>query len=478
MRSAARGRGRAPGTVEELGEPGLVRRFISGHVETAKSLLSLADKGALELHVLPQGEMTEALEAQAEGRCWADSRTGTGTFLDPRCGRGSPVMPAGSDNLVTVVGDQLRYHLPAVNLAFFNAPWADRKGNIYFRDAATITENREAARAARANGGLVIAAVAGLVDSRPEAADLPAELVDAIVVDPRAEQTILSPQARPWRMFAPGGDGHDHEACETLRFINRVLSLTPRRGPVEQALARLGADTFARHVARPAHVNIGVGFGEEVCREIYESSLNDGVTFTTETGVYGGMPAPGIYFGAAVNPARLESSAWMFDFYKEHLDAALLGFLEFDAAGNVNVSRRGPGVTDYVGPGGFPSITHAARTVIFIGRWMHGAKWDIQGEHLVLSKPGRPKLVPNVHEVTFSGAQARADGKQVLYVTSAGVFRLTSEGLEIETLMPGVDLEKDILDAVDVEIRVPPGGPLVAPASVVTGRGFVPGTDA
>ncbi len=86
--------------------------------------------------------------------------------------------------------------------------------------------------------------------------------------------------------------------------------------------------------------------------------------------------------------------------------------------------------------------------------------------------------MPNVHEVTFSGAQAQADGKQVLYVTSAGVFRLTSEGLEIETLMPGVDLEKDILDAVDVEIRVPPGGPLVAPASVVTGRGFVPGTDA
>ncbi len=126
-----------------------------------------------------------------------------------------------------------------------------------------------------------------------------------MVVDPRAEQTILSPQVRPWPMFTPGGDGNDHEACETLRFVNRVLSLTPRRGPVEQALARLGADTFARHVARPAHVNIGVGFGEEVCREIYESPLNEGVTFTTETGVYGRLPAPGIYFGAAVNPERV-----------------------------------------------------------------------------------------------------------------------------------------------------------------------------
>ena len=226
------GRGKAPGTVEELGERGLVTRFVSGHVETTKSMLRLAAEGALELHVLPQGEMTEALDAQAEGRNWADSRTGIGTFLDPRCGRGSPVMPLGAANLVEVEGEALRYYLPPVTLAMFNAPWADAQGNIYFRDAATITENREAARAARANGGLVIAAVAGIVPADPESVDLPADLVDAIVVDPRAEQTILSPQARPWRLFCPGGDGDDHEACERLRFINRVLSLTPRRGPV------------------------------------------------------------------------------------------------------------------------------------------------------------------------------------------------------------------------------------------------------
>ena len=67
---------------------------------------------------------------------------------------------------------------------------------------------------------------------------------------------------------------------------------------------------------------------EEVCREICESPLRPHYTFTTETGVYGGIPAPGIYFGAAVNPARMESSAWMFRFYREHLDAAVLGLLQ------------------------------------------------------------------------------------------------------------------------------------------------------
>ena len=39
---------------------------------------------------------------------------------------------------------------------------------------------------------------------------------------------------------------------------------------------------------------------------------------------------------------------------------AVLGFLQIDSHGNVNVSRRGPGIKDYVGPGGFPSIIQSA----------------------------------------------------------------------------------------------------------------------
>ena len=35
------GRGRVPGTVEELALPGLIARYISGHVETARALLAL-----------------------------------------------------------------------------------------------------------------------------------------------------------------------------------------------------------------------------------------------------------------------------------------------------------------------------------------------------------------------------------------------------------------------------------------------------
>lgn len=466
------GRGKAPGSVEEVGVDGLVSRFIAGHVETVKSMLGLAGAGRLELHVLPQGEMTFCLEAQAEGRAEVSSTTGIGTFLDPRVGRGSPVTDRAAENFVRVDADRLAYRLPPLDVAVIGAPWADALGNVYFRDAAMITENREAARAAKANGGRVLVVVGGVVPHDPAAVSLPREMVDAIFVDPYAEQTILSPQKDCWQLFTPGGDGNDEKAIQRLRFVNRFLRLTPVRGAVECALGRLGADQFARAVKPGACVNIGVGFGEEVCRELYSSPLGAGITFTSETGVYGGMPAPGVYFGAAVNPRRMESSAWMFHHYADHLDATILGFLEVDSSGHVNVSRRGPEMTDYVGPGGFPSITNAAKHCFFVGTFMQGARWRVEGGRLSLLQPGRPKFRQSVEEITFNGQRALETGKKVWFITNVGVFRLAPEGLLLERVMPGVDVERDIRPNCEAEFLLPPGGPAEVPAAVVTGRDF------
>ena len=44
-------------------------------------------------------------------------------------------------------------------------------------------------------------------------------------------------------------------------------------------------------------------------------------------------------------------------------------------------------------------------------------------------RPGRPKFVERVDEVTFSGPQALADGKRVYYVTHIGVIELTAGGM-------------------------------------------------
>jgi len=162
----------------------------------------------------------------------------------------------------------------------------------------------------------------------------------------------------------------------------------------------------------------------------------------------------------------------MFHHYRERLDAAVLGILEVDGQGNVNVSRRGPRTVDYVGPGGFPTIVDCARTVIFVGNWMTGARWKVEGERFRLLRPGRAKFVDKVAEVTFNGQRALADGKHVYYVTHVGVFRLGDDGLELIWLMPGVDLERDVLAHSGARLQV--AEPLKqVDGSVVSGRGFV-----
>jgi propionate CoA-transferase len=465
------GRGRVPGTVEELALPGLVTRYISGHVETARSLLAMAEQGALELHLLPQGELTHLIEAQGRGEGRVLSATGVGTFLDPRCGRGSVVN--GGENLILAAGAQLEFRLPPVDVAIINAPYADRAGNVYFRHAATLTESIEAAAAARYNGGKVLVSVADIIAEAPGEITIPAASVDAIVVNPRNEQTGGIPQRRYWQLFTPEASG-DHVAdVQKLRYANDLLGYTPVRGPAEQAVARLAATVFTREVGVGATVNLGVGYGEEVVRILCEQGLHRDVTFTTETGVYGGVPAPGIYFGAAVHPQRLQSSAWMFHHYRDHLGATLLGYLEVDSAGNVNGSERGNTILDLVGPGGMPSILESARTVLFIGGWMAKSRWRVAGGELRLVRSGPPKFVGRVRSVTFNARRALAAGKRVFYVTTVGVFRLTSEGLLLSAVMPGIDVRRDVLDVSEARILLPPDGRVArVDESIVTGRGF------
>ncbi len=468
------GRGIVPGTVEELAAPGLLRCYISGHLETAKSLLQLADTKQVELHTLPQGEMTWLVEAQGRGEFTITSDTGVGTFLDPRVGKGSSLTPSPRENLIEPAGESgLIFRLPRIDTAVANLPYADAAGNIYFEDAATLTESVEAVRAVRRNGGTALITVCDIVDEQPDAIDLPAATIDAIVLNPYNEQTGSVRQRHPWKLFTPGGDGNDRAADARLKFINEFLHITPSRGQVEQALARLCARVFSKAMYPGVVVNIGAGFPEEAARLLYESELHDDITFTTETGVYGGLPAPGIFFGAAVNPERLETSAWMFHLYAQHLDATMLGFLEVDSTGNVNVSRRGSSILDYVGPGGFPSIVRHARTIIFVGTWMANAEWRIEDGRLQLIKRGKPKFVEHVGEITFNARMALAQGKRVFYVTNVGVFILTDRGLKLIEVMPGVDIERDILGTTGVSIELPSDCDIqCSPESVVTGDGF------
>ena len=456
------GRGKVPGTLEELGQEGLCTRLITGHTETFKAMLRLADAGKLELQCIPQGIIALLFAAMGEGENSIVTETGIGTFVDPQTGRGSPVSGAGAPQLVTVENGKLRYTIPKVDVAIFNMPAADRKGNIYRRGCIMVAESRELVRAARRNNGVVIANVGKIVE----------EGYDDIYYK-WTEQTGGVYHHRPWRFLTLESDMSIQEGIERVRFINRLVGVTPKRSPVDFALARLAASTFVENFPKGGIVDIGVGLPEEVSRLLHESGAMEHITLITESGVLGGLAAPGIFFGAAVNPNEIVSSAEVFRRMYKHLDGALLGILQADSAGNINVSKRGDGPLNYVGPGGFIDITTCAENCFFVGSWGDRAEIVLENGKMRVVNPGKPKFVDQVDEITFNGQEALRRGKKVFYVTHVGAFQLTPRGMELIRVMPGIDVRRDIVNAVPMKVVLPETGDVpVVDRSIITGENF------
>ena len=295
------GRGRVPGTPEEMALEGLCTRFFTGHTETFKGMLKLADQGKLELQCIPQGTFILLIEAMAQGQDSYATPAGVGTFVDPRVGRGTPVLGQGPQ-YVQSEGDQLRFHCPKLDVAMFNVPAADRKGNLYARNAAMVGESFEMAKAAKRNGGIVIANVGKIVEKGYDDIFLPADDVDAIVYYPKTEQTGSVYHRKPWQILTTSSKLPLDEGVAQIRYVNKLVGVTPQRAEVDHAVARLAALVFAENLHKGCLVNFGVGMPEEVSRLLYDGGLFHDMTGFTESGVFGGVAAPGVFFGAGINP--------------------------------------------------------------------------------------------------------------------------------------------------------------------------------
>ena len=196
-------------------------------------------------------------------------------------------------------------------------------------------------------------------------------------------------------------------------------------------------------------INYGFGIPDEVASIVASEGAQRRYYQTIEHGTYGGTLLTGTLFGYARNPTCMIDGPSQFDFYSGGgLDIAFLGFGEIDRHGNVNVSKLG-GLT--VGPGGFIDIAQNARKMVFVGTFdAKGAKLLTGDGTLTIDRYGDVrKLVDAVEQITFSGAQAMAQGQQVLYVTERCVFELKPDGLHLTEIAPGVDLERDILERMD-----------------------------
>ena len=137
------------------------------------------------------------------------------------------------------------------------------------------------------------------------------------------------------------------------------------------------------------------------------------------------------------------------------IDAASLGFLQVDSHGDVNPSVL-PG--RYYGPGGFPVIAGGAPSVYFAGSFTAGgSKIEADPPGIRIIDDGKiQKFVSTAYKTFFSGKEAMREAKEVLYVTERTVLQLTPDGVTIQEIAPGADLERDVLQKMGFEPKVSP----------------------
>lgn len=430
---------------------GLVRKVIGGHWVWSPAMQQLAVNEKIEAYILPGGVSSQLMREIGAGRPGLFTHVGLGTVCDPRQG-GGRMNASAKDDLAEVVSvdgrEYLRYKPFPIHIAIVRASAADEDGNISFEHEAANLDAQSLALAACSSGGKVIVQVKQRLPNgalKAREVRIPSAWVDAIVVDPMQQSSYDIP-------FDPALSGEltgdarrlsekaDHAA--EIAAANEVFS-------ERQAVARRACiELFNTGKPRPV-VNYGVGVPDAVAKLIAARGEQQRIYQTIEHGTYGGTLMDGVLFGFARNASAMLDAPTQFDFYAGGgLDIAFLGFGEFDAQGNVNVSKLG-GLT--VGPGGFIDIAQNARKVVFCGTLSaKGVKLQTgDGQMKVLQQGGVKKLVQQVDQVTYSGPQGLLRGQEVLYLTERASFRLTAQGVELFELAPGIDLQRDVLEQME-----------------------------
>jgi len=428
------GDGRKSG-LNRFAHEGLVRRVIGGHWSWSPTMQKLASENKLEAYSFPAGAISTLLREIGARRPGAITRIGLGTFADPRVdgGRCNTRATAELVEHVTFDGlDYLRYKPIHIDFGLIRGSTSDAFGTLTLHREPADLDCHVVALAAHSCGGKVFAQVESQIGKRAMPARLsrvPGVLVDGIVLAPDARKT-----------YFPGYDPRisgEAAIAEDAEETPLDLPVGIRGLIAQRALSELGA-------ARSVNFGFGIPGGIPTLARAAKLANYWG---TIEQGIHNGDMIDGPMFGAAHDPHAIVPSIDQFDFYSGGgIDVAFLGMGEMDAEGNVNVSKMGGRL---VGPGGFIDITQTARKVVFCGAFeAKGLDVDVASDGaLRIVRAGElKKLVKKVEHITFSGAQAKDNGQQVIYVTERAVFRLDDDGVALIEVAKGIDINRDVLD--------------------------------
>ncbi|MGG7143114.1 acyl CoA:acetate/3-ketoacid CoA transferase [Clostridium nigeriense] len=419
--------------LNHFGHKGLVKRVIGGHWALCPKLQKLAVNNEIEAYNIPQGIISHMYRDIAAGKPGTISKVGLQTFVDPRLG-GGKLNERTTDDIVKVINiedkEYLLYKSIPIDITILRATYADEEGNATFDKEVATLDATSMAQAAKNSGGIVILQVEKIVSKGtldPRKVKIPGIYVDAIVVAQPEEHMQTYAE-----MYNPAYSGE-------VKFP--VASVNPLPLGERKVIARRAA----LELKDGSIINLGIGMPEGISSVANEEGIADRSTLTVESGPIGGVPANGLNFGASLNPVSILDQANQFDFYDGGgLDIAFLGLAQCDKKGNINVSKFG---TKIAGCGGFINITQNAKKVVYCGTFTtSGLKVQVSDGKLNILNEGKViKFIDEVEQITFSGSYSTSIGQEVLYITERAVFRLDKEGLILEEIAPGVDVEKDIL---------------------------------
>ncbi|HLV01673.1 MAG TPA: CoA-transferase [Acidobacteriota bacterium] len=435
--------------LDHLAHPGMVRCMIGGSYPSGPSsmpppkMIERIYSNKVEAYNFPSGVLMHLHREIAGKRPGVLTEIGLGTFVDPRI-EGGRMNAITREDLVKVVEFQgkewLFYPSFPLDVAIVRGTTADEDGNISMEHEGAYLGSVVQALAVHNCGGKVIVQVKRVAERgtlNPQHVRIPGAWVDAVVVDPEQQQatqtlydsSISGETRRPWSSFEP-------VPFDVFKVIARRAALELSKGDL---------------------ANLGFGVSALLPRVLLEEGVFHEVTFAIEQGATGGMPLGEFQFGCAANAQAIVESPLQFDFLQgAGFDVAFLSFLEVDMHGSVNVSRlrARPHVT--AGAGGFIDITQHARRLVFSGFFTAGGQQlEIENGKLHILQEGKHrKFVSSVEHLTLDGRRARQAGKQILYITERGVFRLTEQGPMLVEIAPGVDVKSQILDLADFPIPV------------------------